>query len=258
MKRRTYSVINEEFSLFLNELDKELKATEMGYSLVGGAAVQTHLANLLSRKYEKSIGELDDKVRLQNYIRATDDVDLCLPITNDAEGAKKILALIKSLEKELISPTEQHFIKYTLERSGIRRPVFRVYVDGETVQDSLIKLNLYTSAKDVRGFDAGKYSRFVDNSQEISFPYCNNFDVKARVASKEDTLAGKISRFSPKDAMDIWNLTLLTEELGEKLDTREMKNMLLPNHEEHYNLFMHGLKVSQGKEEPINHPDLIN
>jgi hypothetical protein len=245
MKRALYTLANEEFGFFVNQLTKEFKKQEIPHIFVGGTAVQAHILSKLTKGKNSDISSLisDANVRLQDYIRATDDIDIALKFPNDGqsdiETAREIYGVCDSISKEYISDTENYIFEYGVERRGVKRPIFKVIVEGEPIE--AIVLNISRKPSDLRTLDNRFYNRFynkfIDNGQDLIIPHFKNFNLHVRVPKLEHVLATKISQFRAKDSMDIQNLVEVTRDLGEEIKMNEIEEILLPEYTQKYEKF---------------------
>ena len=249
MKRELYNLTDEEFAYFVSNLHKQMEAEKLPYVLVGGAAVQAHVLDRMCRKTGKNISQLVSApdVRLHDYFRSTDDIDLAVDSSvatrhGDIEFAKIISRVLDKLQvregSERLSPSEEHFLAYVLQRGGMKRSVFQVYVDGETDGDSMITINVGRSPRDLENLDSKFYDVFVREGQVIEISYCPGFTLTSRVIKPEHLLASKISKFRIKDTMDMHSLADIIAECGETVDVGEIKRLLLPRYEINYHRFL--------------------
>ena len=82
MKRQLYDLTDEPFVMFVDRLDEVLKGEEIRYNVVGGVASQAYILDMLSKKHDRPIDGLVryEDVRVQDYLRSTDDVDIALDL----------------------------------------------------------------------------------------------------------------------------------------------------------------------------------
>ena len=146
MKRALYSLENEEFVFLINKLREQFEKRKIQHTFVGGTAVQAHILDRLTKKYESDIVSLisNDNVRLQDYIRATDDIDLALGLEGQdpIESAKKVKEICKAVEGEHLSDTGNYIFNFNLERTGAKRPIFGVTIDGESGEAIALNISL--------------------------------------------------------------------------------------------------------------------
>lgn len=241
MKRALYSLENEEFLFFVNKIGEKLRARKIPHIFVGGTAVQAYVLDKLHKKENLSIGELiaNENIRLQDYVRATDDIDLALKFSEDGENeiktAKIINDLCEDIEGEDLADTDNYIFKFTLERKGIKRPIFGVSVFDERAESITLKIS--RKSKDLKGLDNKFYNEFINSGRELFVPHYEGSNLRVRVPKLEHVLATKISNYRAKDGMDIDNLVRLSKDLGEKLDMEEIQRILLPVHTKEYERF---------------------
>jgi len=186
------SVADEEFAYFLNKIDGVLNDEKIPYIFVGGAANQLHIVRALCDKYKTDIATLakNDSIRLQDFIRATDDIDLAItPDVYTNAGSDETVyfkSIVKILNKlgdgeEHISPSGEHLLQYNITRQGSKRPLFRVINDGKINEEEQIMLNISRSPKDLEDVAQSNYQRFLDARERIVVPYNNDFSINASV-----------------------------------------------------------------------------
>ena len=252
MKRELYMLSDEELAYFVDNLHRQIEKEGMPYVLVGGTAVQVHVLKRLSNKTGKNLSELvsTEGVRLQDYIRPTDDVDLAISSSvletyGEVDFAKKVNKVLDGLErKEVISPSEEFLLGYRLIRKGVKRPRFQIYVDDKGDDKMQIALNIGRNKKDLQNLDSKNYDFFVGGGQLLNIPFNEGFSINTRVIKPEHLIASKIAKFRAKDTMDIHNLADLMRDCGEELNLSEIKKLLLPNYERNYERFLDLVNLS--------------
>jgi len=239
MKRALYSLENEEFIFLINQLKKQFEERRIPHNFVGGTAVQSYILDKLTKKTKSDIVSLvfNDNVRLQDYIRATDVIDLALGLGkfSPMDSAKIVKDICNAVEGEYISDTENYIFEFNLERTGAKRPIFSVAVDGERAE--AIALNISHRPKDLEKLNKRFYSEFLDQGQELTIPHYNHHNLRIRVPKLEHVLATKIANFRAKDAMDIQNLVSVTKDVGEKINMEEIEGILGIEHSKKYHKF---------------------
>jgi hypothetical protein len=239
MKRQLYDLTDEPFAMFVNRACAVLKQEGVKYNLVGGAAVQSYILHMLSGKYDKDICGLiyHPDLRIQDYIRSTDDVDLALRFNgeDDTEKIRKINKILPKFAFEEIAPCEEYIVEIKPERIGASRPTFRVYIDERSNQEEIIAMNINREkGGDIRNLESKWYRKIIDDSQELTIPYNKNYELKVVVPKLEHLLVEKIAGSRAKDLMDNKNLADLSKEIGRELDFEEMASMLSPTNETNY------------------------
>jgi len=246
MKREIYNLSDEELAYLIGNLDEKMNAEKIPYIIVGGTAVQAQVLKRLHQKTGRTLAELaeDSKIRLQDYVRSTDDVDLAISSRIERERgevdfAKKIFGVLESLAvPEAISPSGEYILGYQLVRKGIKRPVFQIYIDEETNDERRLALNIGRNPRDLENLDSQHYDEFIERGEEIVLPYNSDFTLRMRVIRPEHLLASKVSKFRAKDTMDIHTLADLMREGGEEIDFNEMRRLLLPEYTRNYERFL--------------------
>jgi len=264
-KRELYDVSDEEFAYFLNAAHGELGRENMPYIFVGGTAVQLQCAKRLCDIHGVDISTLasepklqsKDVLRLQDHIRATDDVDLALASSVYEQGSSsptqesngtvserdvlfynRVGRVLDGLQREAISPSEEHILDYRIHRRGVKRPVFQVYVDGEGGDEQLIAMNLSRQPSDLKSLEDVHYDEFVERGETLAIPYNPDFNINARVISPTDLLAAKTAKFRAKDTMDLHSLADLMRANGEEVDVEGMRRILGPEYEHNLQRFI--------------------
>ena len=182
----------------------------------------------------------DASIRVQDYIRSTDDVDVSLGLQGkDVEKMRIINKFLPKLAYEDISPTGESIIEFRIERIGASRPVYRVYVDDIGSQENVISMNISRGQKkDIHKLDYFWYDEFLKNSKELNIPFYEKFELKINVPKLEHLLSSKIAHSRAKDLMDSKNLLTLVKDSGIELDFDEMEKILLLYHERNYRRFL--------------------
>lgn len=243
MKRELYDLTDEEFAMMVNRVGTVLKKEKIEHNIVGGAAVQSYVLKMLTEKYNQNICELiyNPDVRVQDYIRSTDDIDLALKLDeeDDTQRIKRINGILPKFAFEEIAPCGEVIIELKPERIGASRPTFRVYIDGKGSQEEVITMNINRgNGGDIRNLDDHWYDEIIDKSQELIIPYTADYSLNVIVPKLEHLLVEKIAGSRAKDLMDNKNLADLSKEIGRKLNFKEMESMLLPINEKNYLRFL--------------------
>jgi hypothetical protein len=246
MKRELYNLANEELAFFVDRLHKQMEKEEIPYILVGGTAIQAHVLQRLSNKTGKNLSDLtlNPEIRLQDYIRSTDDLDLAISSSvlkkyGEVGFNERINRVLSGLQvNETVSPSEEFLLNYKLIRKGIKRPRFQIYVDGEGNDEMQIAMNIGRSKKDLQNLNSDNYDLFVEKGQILQVPFNPNFTINTRVIKPEHLIANKVARFRAKDTMDIHSLADIMRDCGEKLDLTEIKKLLFPTYDRNYERFL--------------------
>jgi len=253
MKSAVYTLTNEEFAYFANKVDESLREREIPHVLVGGIATQAHILDRMCKTHGKDVNRLslDESLRLQDYLRATDAIDFALKFSeyespSDVEEAhkstgKKINEFCASLSGEDFSGTGDHIFNYGVSRTGIQKPVFTVSVDGEPKSEIYLKLS--RRPEDLDGLAESFYNPFVEEGVDLEIPYSGDYSLKLRVLKPEHLLAVKIALDRGKDAMDVKNLVYVMREAGELEGKKEkrlvgtLRKILVPGYEKQLQAF---------------------
>jgi hypothetical protein len=244
MKRPLYTIADEEFATLLDRADAAFKDKGIKYMLVGGVATQAHIINYLCKEDKKLIDFINSPdFRLQDHLRATDDIDITLnPRKNGEEYDKvafagKIYGVLENIvgkEGIFMSPTENHLVSLSLERKGIARPVFRLGLDDNKDSEKITSFNFYKGAadtnerwgKDIQEFENRFYFQVMDRAEDVKIPFCQNKDIILKVEKAEDLIATKLVRGREKDWNDILSLINHSESAGKPIDYEIIREML--------------------------------
>jgi len=241
MKRSLYNLTDEPFAMFVNRVGKCLRDEKIEHNIVGGVAVQAYMLKFLIRDRD-IVSFLDNQnVRIQDYLRNTDDVDISLNLqADDNEKRRKIEEILPQLEFEDISPTESYIVGVKMERRGVSRPTFRFYVNGNKESyEEIVSMNISRNQRgDLHKLDDSWNKEFLNQSTKITIPYCRNFELEVNVPTLEHLLASKISLSRAKDRMDIKNLSQAVKNSGIELDFGRIEDVLLPYNEDDYCRFL--------------------
>lgn len=244
MKREIYNLTDEPFALFVNKVGAVLKEKGIEHSVVGGVSVQAHMLDMLTKKYGSDVYHLvhNPSLRMQDYIRSTDDVDLSLKLdeTTDMDKTKRINEILPYFAcDESYSPSEESIIEIKQERIGVSRPTFRVSVNDKSNEQDVISMNITRDKETgLRHLNSFWYNEIINQSQDLAIPYINNYKLNVRVPKLEHVLATKISGSRAKDLMDIKNLVDLSRVMGREINLEELEDMLLPGNRDHYFSFL--------------------
>ena len=255
-KRFLYTLGNEEFAFLANRIGEKLKDTGIPYNFVGGTAVQAHILHRLTQKYHTNVKSLAENkhIRLQDYIRPTDDIDLALLFPDNAQNPALVSSVLRKfydgLDGVFLSHDEKHLFEYQFARRGERRPVLKVTVDDHNPED--IALNISQQSRHLRSFGIRFYEEFISQGKNLVIPYTPSYELKLKVCKPEHILATKISQFRAKDTMDIHNLVTVMQDAGEIIDTEELRKILLPVHYENLVRFnsLTGINVNLSMQAP--------
>lgn len=246
MKRALYNITDEEFAYFVNEIGKGFDEQTIPYVFVGGTATQMHIIKRLYNIHKQDINTMAEDVRLQDYLRSTDDIDVALSSGvyngDNIRYIEKINKFQDFLNQEVISPTEEHVVKYESVRKGAKRPVFQIHVDDKTDDEKRIALNISRRPQDLVNLESKFYQFFVDNGKRVEVPYNQNLNINVKVINPIHLLAAKISHFRAKDTMDIHNLVDLMRDNNEQIDFGKIKEILGVNYSANFERFLSLIK----------------
>ncbi len=270
MKKGIYTLADEEFLTLLERAHTVFTKRNLPYMLVGGTAVQAHILNYIHQKTGDTIRHLVEspKFRLQDHLRATDDIDITLDprkLGLDTDVGRVIIDSLDEIVGDgiFVSPSENHLTKVVLARSGLKRPVFGIKLDSEELgNENNVSFNLYQGPKDtnqkwkggMREFEENFYFDFMERPSTVKLNYCSEGRiVELKIKSAEDLLATKIARNRPKDFADGLSLYRHSLESEKPIDIARVRYLLsspdktlgVPNPElvEKYELFERATKT---------------
>lgn len=223
MKRELFNVADEEFIALLKRTHEGFQEAGVSYMFVGGVANQLHIAKLLCNLHKDNLVNIvkSNKIRIQDYFRSTDDVDIVTKFEDESSDEKrkelntrkKIFSVLDYIieEKEYLSPTEEHIVSIDLDRRAHVRPVFALGVDGIVDPDKKVSFNIYRGPEDLKNsalkeFEDRTYNQFLERAVIINLPYSSNGDIPLKVKNKEDLIATKMALGRPKDINDVLSL----------------------------------------------------
>lgn len=246
MKRALYDLTDEEFALLVDRMVISLDQSVIPFMFVGGIASQTYIASALCKKYRKNLLELAESndFRVQDYLRATDDLDITLdPRKIQGEQGEitfnqKILDALKNVVSDggvYTSLSGNHLVNIAIERMGLKRPVFRLGLDTDANDpEKTSSVNFYSGPEDtnnrwsgdVISFEKQHYFDFMKDVQRVSIPYASGRSLIVPVKKLEHLIATKIVRSREKDWSDVIGLTKYNEMAGIPVSYDEVRSVL--------------------------------
>ena len=230
MKRELFSVADEEFLTLLDRTSFAFNRAGIPYMVVGGVSTQACVAAYLNSIHGASLKEIKEKgIRLQDYLRATDDVDIAIRLDEQGDDKEareisarnKIFSVLDDIvgNGEFISPTEEHIINIGLCRKGHVRPEFKLGVDGEIYDDKVVMFNIFRGPRDLNNthlkeFEASLYDRFLNEAINVDIKYAPNVAVSLRIKRPEHTIATKIVNGRDKDMADVISILRQSRQAG--------------------------------------------
>jgi len=247
MKNALYTITDEEFATLLERTNDAFEKSKIKYMLVGGTAVQSHLAKILcvGGKTITNLVESPD-FRVQDYFRATDDIDLTLNRNghgyDDVQLGQAILSVLDDIEGKKegsgygdhMSPTENHIVSIKLDRRGVSRPIFSLGLDGSPNSDKAVSFNIYKGPKDtnerwaaeIREFELLHYDEFMERRENVKIPFCSNKNLYWMVKNLEDLIATKVVRGREKDWADVLLLARQSELASKPINYSQVEKIL--------------------------------
>lgn len=247
MKRALYTIADEEFATLLERTHNAFEESGIKYMLVGGTAIQSHLAKYLCRD-GKTMSDLVESpdFRIQDYFRATDDIDMTLNRNghgyDEVQFAQHILSILDKIEGrkegegcgEHMSPTENHIVSIKIDRRGVFRPIFNLGLDNSPSSDRAVSFNMYKGPKDtnerwsqeIREFEGLHYDEFMERREKVTIPFCKSKNLYLMVKNPEDLIATKVIRGREKDWADALSLARQSELSGRSIDYSQIEKIL--------------------------------
>jgi len=182
-----YTLKDRGYFETLKRITEELSRHNISYALVGGAAVQTRVADVLSRANKLSIPDIPE---LETLLRKTKDFDITTKPLEENFSFVSFFNEFQALNPDL-SIIEEGPKTKRINLSG-KNPV------------SVI-LNYQAGPQDLYGLDSSFYFECIDTAEELDLRY-NNSRSKVRVAKPEYIITSKLTR---ADSKDIWDISVL-------------------------------------------------
>lgn len=230
MKQPLYDILDDEYCFLLDRITAQFLKDGLNPSIVGGAAVQVHIANLLSKIHGKNIEDLfvDGDLRKQDHIRATDDIDITLHNAELAENRANydgniIQTLAKIPCKNEESADGNNVYDIYMERSGVVRPVLFVHSLNAT---SRIRLNISKYPTDIQNLGQEHYIPMIENAKMVELHYNDKFRPKIRIHSLSDVIAAKLANGRAKDKFDVNVLGKCALLAGKEIDKKRILHLL--------------------------------
>jgi hypothetical protein len=255
MKRAIYTIADEEFATLLERTHSAFERAKVPYMFVGGVATQAHIVNYLCRNGKTLADYIEDpNFRIQDHLRATDDIDITLDSGKKAEErteedkigfGNRIFTVLDDIAGKsekgntspdftCMSPSEEHIVGISLERKGLSRPIFWLGLDQCPSSQDSVSFNFYKGPEDtnekwpleIREFERNFYHTFMQRAYTVEIPYCKNRKLAFKVKKVEDLMATKIVRGREKDYMDILSLAKHSENAGMPINYDAIKEIL--------------------------------
>lgn len=242
MKRPLFNIADEEFMTLLERTKEGFDREGIDYMLVGGVATQIHVAKALCDVYEENLVDLagSGKLRLQDHLRSTDDIDMALRIDDSDQDEKKEINVARRIYKVLdyivgegdfISPSGEHIVSINLVRRAHVRPQFQLGIDDAISLDKIASFNLFRGPVKLHNtalseFEDRFYDVFIDRAMNVRLPYSKDGDIEFRVKRPEDLLATKIALGRPKDINDALSIVRHLRDANRSVDYEAVAEVL--------------------------------
>jgi len=246
MEKGLFTLAQQDFALFLNRLARGLNNEHIEYILVGGIAVQAHVANALTTQYKNPLLDLEGKVenlRLQDNFRATDDVNICLREGNIQDAKKVLIALeyvVKESDGTFYSPDEKGIVEIEQLRASHVNADFSLTMDGKNKRKLQVRFHRNErkakTAGDLSELPEKLYEELFDNQIPLNILYHAGSEedetkrLYLKVASPEDLIFIKLAQGRPKDIADITSLLMHRESAGLSIDEGRIRTVLSEPH----------------------------
>jgi len=230
MKRELFNIADEEFITLLDRTDAAFRNKGIPYMFVGGVATQACNAAYLNSINNASLTELKSKgFRMQDYFRATDDVDIAIHLDDQGKDKEvreinarnKIFSVLDDIvgSEDFISPTEEHIINIKLHRRGHVKPEFELGIDGVADSDKIIAFNIFRNPRELNNtplkeFEERFYDKFLNEAVNINIRYAPNAAISLRVKRPEHLIATKIANKRDKDVADVLSIMRYSKQAG--------------------------------------------
>lgn len=245
MKRALFNLKDEEFATLLARTGKAFAGAGIKYMFVGGAAVQMHIAQAMTKIHNLPLQSISPEIlRTQDSLRATDDLDMVAYLSCPSNGSftdkvkyqsGKVYEVLDAIAGEgvFFSPGEDALVKIELIRRAHVRPVFHLGLDGaRDASDRLLAFNINLEpicshkTQTIQEFETENFQPFLNDALEVAFPYYGDATLSARVISAPDLFATKVVRGRPKDLSDAMNLALYTSRSGSPINQDYISHLL--------------------------------
>ncbi|MEM4336272.1 MAG: hypothetical protein QXL47_01675 [Candidatus Anstonellales archaeon] len=209
MKEHRHTLLEDYYFDVLRVVVEAFQNAGYNPILVGGAAVQIHLIDLVG--FENA----------EEYLRKTDDYDMVIFGINDEE----VRDVINTLNGSYFA-TENAAFLITVQRNGAKRPVLKVeYLNSEgEIKNEEIHVNISTKSDDLNHIYPKRAEFMYGDAVEIKIKHSRTLsELKVRVLRIEDLIATKITAGRDKDYVDVQNLIESVRISGRALDWARIK-----------------------------------
>ncbi len=204
-----YTLANRDYFDLLGSISEQLDRSEINYALVGGTGVQARIANIVFEAKKEDILT----ARLELLFRGTKDFDLAA--TSNEEQFIRFFN-----EFQALNPNA------TLGSQGKRKQRQITYRGSKTPME--VFLNYEVGPQDFTGLDDSFYYDCVNHAELLRLKNGNK-SIRVYVARPEHLITSKLTRYDPKDILDIGNLLKVMQIYGQKagkLDSHLIKTYL--------------------------------
>ncbi len=204
MKEANYTILDKGFFRLLGTVCREFREQGIDYALVGGTGVQTRISEYLTHERK---GRIDLVENLDMLLRKTDDLDFACRVE---EGK---IPFFFAMLREKNPPVEVEFTPRGYKVSQRERK-------GKTS----VHVSCLTKPEEFKGLGDFYYNQ-IDNGSEIALAHGGD-RVFVHVSPEYLLIASKLTRNSPKDAIDIHNLLRAMKKSGERFDPGRVYGVL--------------------------------
>jgi len=209
------TLLDREYFDLVGTLNDFAEENGVRYAIVGGGAVQAHLADILTNKsgHRKPKFESirDARSQLEHIFRPTEDIDIVM-LTD--ENHKFFSFNLEQYIRDMYQPksvTQSH------KSMGVAR-------NGHQ-----IRVQLATDPKAYKGFEDELFNYQVESAVEMDLIYDHRgkgLTTNVVVPKPELLILPKISRFSSGDIIDVNNLTKALKSSGRGFDRAEVRSLV--------------------------------
>ncbi len=218
--RAVYTLNKPYFFATLYEINEAVRQMGFELILVGGGAVQAHIANILGLE------------EASKHLRKTDDIDMVL-LGMSKENIIHLLKTIDGTSKLYSNGKEEHLLEIHISRLGEKKPILHVKHLNSDLFEGDIMLNISTTLNELRNFEPETVEKFYKRAVELSISHKElGLKLLVKVLALEDLITTKLVAGRDKDVKDVKSLLEILaskrREINWKVveeNIKEVKNM---------------------------------
>lgn len=209
------TLLDREYFNLISTLHDFSEESGVKYAIVGGGAIQTYLADILTNKQNNRKPKFesirDAKSQLEHVFRPTDDIDIVMLTKENPRFFSFNLEqyIQENYQPQSLKPSHKAM---TVSRNGHQ-----------------MRVQLATDPKIYRGFEDELFNYQVESANELELVYDHRgkgTSTTIVVPKPEVLILPKISRFSPGDIIDLNNLTKGLKASGIGFDRAEVRGLV--------------------------------